>query len=621
MGNGDIIRAIEDAFGADPTAVVNLVGPLGGGKTTLLADLAGPVVVDGVDTAEAGEALAGRAGPLVVAGRIPLRSLPGWSAAGALVTIDVPAWSEEDVTRLAATHHVHPGPGLDLVRQLSGGVPLLVVSLCRALHAGAPAEVPGAVADHAVAAVLDRLGSETGVAGAGVDPAAPGVAAPGPADRRSAAPTAVPGTALAVLAAVGEADADLVRQLTDTPFDALDRLSATVRTEGGLAVAEPFRTLLDEAFRWREPVAHQVALTRATGHARHLLETTRDTGSRHRLVFRSWFLTGDRVVRDNLFPAGAPRAVVEPATAADFDDIERLVHRWARRGSLDLRSTGRILDGWLRSIPEGFLVARTPDGRAVGVANVPPITERSIASMEPVLQQHTETVTRTGELPADGRGVFVGLAFCEDREPQVHALLLRAILRPAFAHGGVVVSTMWPEYQQLVRRLGFAYRGAAADDVYGCGRPCEVYTHSFAPDRVAGWLDDLVSRGVPTPLGGDVARLRRHLRAALEGLHDPVALARSPLLAATGSTTAEALHDWLRAAVTALTCADDRLDAEAGRTLEACYGRAGAVRHDRVAQRLHHSRATHFRRLDRGLTLLATRLLFAPAAGGPVSRP
>ncbi|MEV6522746.1 hypothetical protein AB0M43_12440 [Longispora sp. NPDC051575] len=609
MGNAGVIRAIGDAFGADPTAVVNLVGPLGSGKTTLLAELAGPAVVDGVDTAGAGEALAGRAGPLVVAGRIPLRSLPGWSAAGALVTIEVPAWSEEDVTRLAATHDVQAGPGLDLVRRLSGGVPLIAVLLCRALHSGAPADVPGAVADHAATGILDRLGSEA----SGPAPA------PGSDAATPAGPPDIP-AALAVLAAVGEADADLVRELIDLPFDALDRLSLTRRTGGGLAVAEPFRTLLDEAFRWREPVTHQVALTRATAHTRHLLETAGDRAGRDRLIFRSWFLTGDRVVRDTLFPTGEPHAAVGPAAAADLDDIERLVHQWARRGGLDPRSTGRILDGWMRSTPDGFLVARTPDGRAIGVAHVPPVTERSIASMEPVLQQHTETVTANGDLPADSRGVFVGLAFCDEREPEVHALLLRAILRPAFAHGGVVVSTMWPEYQQLVRRLGFAYRGAAADDVYGCGRPCEVYTHSFAPGRLGGWLDDLTSRGVPTPLGGDVARLRRHLRAALEGLHDPAALARSPLLAVTGSTSPEALHDWLRAAVSDLVRAEDRLDAEAGRTLDACYGRAGTVRHDRVAQRLHHSRATHFRRLDRGLTLLATRLLLAPVTGAPESR-
>ncbi|WP_412539118.1 hypothetical protein R8Z50_25130 [Longispora sp. K20-0274] len=666
-----VSRAVQEAFAADPTAVVNLVGPLGAGKSTLLAGLTaraaqpgdqrpaepprgdprcgapesgapesggpgssdpgssdprsggaesggleatgprsghpGPddppgqgrtswPAVDGIDSAGAAAALVGRPGPLIVAGRLPLRSLPGWSDRPDLVTIEVPAWTDDAIDRLAAEHGVTGGPGRAAVRRLAGGVPLIAVWSCRALHAGAPAEVPGAVAAGAVPAILDRLATEG----------------------------AAPAGALDLLAAVGEADADLLDQLagpspgggrsetwadgTGGLFDVLDRLSPIRRTDLGLAVAEPYRTLLDEAFRWREPVAHRAALTRAAAHVRRLVGDTAEPRRRGSLIFQACFLTGDAAIRDALFPGPGPAAVIRPAVAADFDDIDRLVHQWTVRGSLNPRATGRILDGWLRSTPEGFLMACLPDGRAVGVANVPPVTDVSIASMEPVLQQHTEDVTDS--LPGR-RGLFVGLAFCDDRQPAIHALLLRAILRPAIQHGAVVVSTMWPEYQQLVRRLGFSYRGATATDVYRCGRPCEVYTQDFTPGYLAGWLDDLARRGVPNPVGHDVARLRRHVRAALESLRDPLALAGNPLLALTGSATPEALRDWLSDAVVGLSAADDRLDAEAGRTLQECYLHPGAVPHDRAAARLHHSRATHFRRLDRGLTILAARLMHA----------
>ncbi|MGW7105485.1 hypothetical protein ACWGHU_04910 [Streptomyces xanthophaeus] len=91
-------------------------------------------------------------------------------------------------------------------------------------------------------------------------------------------------------------------------------------------------------------------------------------------------------------------------------------------------------------------------------------------------------------------------------------------------------------------------------------------------------------------------------------LGDPAALAGSPLLLSCPRLgTPEALSGWLRSAVLELADAQDRADAEAGAILQAYYLGRGRTHHQ-VARRPHLSRAAYFRRLRRGLALVAARL-------------
>lgn len=119
--------------------------------------------------------------------------------------------------------------------------------------------------------------------------------------------------------------------------------------------------------------------------------------------------------------------------------------------------------------------------------------------------------------------------------------------------------------------------------------------------------------GQASPAGQDVpAQDPSALVAwALARIGDPASLARSPLLARPGLDSPAGLRTWLRDAVGELAAAGDRVDAEAGAILHAYYlGRPRT--HQQVARRLHVSRATYFRRLRRGLLLVASRLPVAP---------
>lgn len=585
--------------------VVNVVGPLGVGKSTVLAAVAGeePVVnardtdlraelrhvlseprtvvhVDGIDRPELAEILAeevdraGAAPHVVVAGR---RRLP---LGDGQVVLTVPRWDSTAIRELATSLGVD-GDGADLVERLAGGLPLVAHSLCRALLAPTPAQVPGAVADRALREILARLGQE----------------------QRSRQVI----DALGTLATVGVGDEELLAELVATPheqdwFADLSDLSLVTATECGLSVIEPFQTLLDLKHRWRRPVAHRSALTTAMARNRRLLATTTDESRRRALTEHSLFLTDDPLVRQALFPLAPEMPVVRPAVASDVDQIGALVHEWARQGGLSTARCERLLDGWLTRTADGFHMVSGPDGRTIGMTYTPRITDDSIAVIEPVTQQHTADL-----VDAPHGGSFVGLAVCDPRNPAAHAALLRHVLAEGIRQTRLVIATPSPQYQALSARLGFTYRGDVRHDPYECGRPAEVYHQNFA-DRasVSAWLDQFAGTGLAEPAGVDLRWCVTQVRSALDNIHDSTRLARSPLVALTATT--ERLHSFLTEAIADLASAGDQPTAQSGHLLHAYYLRR-RTDHLGIANQLHLSRATYFRRLDRGLTILAQRLL------------
>lgn len=571
--------------------VVNLVGPLGVGKSRILAGLDGAVVVDmsqryapsrlrralsagvgvvvadSVDSPRAVAATAqavGRAGiAVVVVSRRRLWSWDGWTA-GDVVTVEVEPRSDADIDALAVGCQVADPARRDLVVRLAMGIPLLAEAACRALHAGSPVDTAGPVADRLSRVVLDRLAREQ------------------PDGHRWQ-------RALNLLAAVGPGDDELLAAPPEV-FETLAGLSVVTRTELGLGVSEPYRTVLDLAHRWRRPLEHRSALTVAASHGRRLLGVTRDQHRRARLVVQGLFLTDEPLVRDAVFPPVRRPMSVEHAAPGDGDTVERLTRRWVRYRGLDLGGTDRILGLLLEQAPEAFLLARDPEGHPIGIATAVPIREATIASVEPLLQQHTATLL-TGP-----PGVLIASAYCE--QPDGHAALLRRMITLGVQYGRVVVRTPHLHYQRLVAALGFTHHGTPRDDVYRCGRPPEIYSHDFTPETLPGWLEAL-SRATPGP--GAVARqLGDLVGEAFDQLHDPEALARSPLLAFEHTPSARRLRDWLRHAAETLAASGSPAEAEAGQIL-VLYHLRRAPAHHVVARQLHLTRSTYFRRRQQGL--------------------
>ncbi|WP_431899577.1 hypothetical protein [Nonomuraea sp. bgisy101] len=595
----DVLREALDRH-----PLVNLTGPLGIGKSRLVSSLASVSVLDlsqpdaleavpaalaedtraplALDSADSPDALSaleavrarrqqdGR--PVLVVSRRSLLAHPKWTLSGATV-LRVSAWEDERIRKLAADAQLHAPQSQDLVVRLAAGNPLIAGAACRALHAGASPHVPGTVADQITQEIIERLSREL------------------PAQRWR-------GT-LDRLATMWSGDEALL-QADPEVFDALRGLSVVARTELGLAVVEPFRSVIELAHRWRQPTAHRGTRTRALAYRKRLLATEPSAEHRSRLAESVMALSDDDAVRETLFPASSSTGLVHTADPGDADDIGELMHWWARSGGLDTRRTDRMVEQWLRDDPSGFQLLRDGDGRAAGLIGLLHVAERTVPSVESLLQEHADGLFGR---PRGAGSLVLGAAYCPDRG--LHAFLLRHLLHQVRSRGLLLtVSTPNPDYQRLLRGLRFRRHGTTTDDIYRCGRRPEIYSQDFGRDALPDWVERLVpvSDGVAPqgPTGRDVGW-------ALARIRDEAGLADSPLLACARTATVMDLQEWLRDAVRTLEDGDSPEDAEAGWILRHYYlGRPRT--HQQLALQLHISRATYFRRLHHGLDTLG-RLL------------
>ncbi|MGW2473197.1 hypothetical protein [Streptomyces sp. NPDC001665] len=479
--------------------LVNLTGPLGVGKSVVVAglrdavrvDLDGAdgtdalrralaestertVVADSVDGRQRWDALRHeieRAGDLrrnvVVVSRRPLRSDPRWTGSGVATVAMAPA-PEGRIAAQAAS--IDDQDGRALVIGLAGGIPLVADAVRRALEAGTPCTAPGAVADQVAEELLERLCRE------------------------------LPGTrwrhALRLLATVGAGDERLVPGGPDH-FAALSSLSIVGRGSLGLRITEPYRTVLELAYQWRRPDAHEHARVRARGYRLGRLAATRDRTERAALIEQGIFLGAAPLVRRNLFPASPEAVRVRTAADADADNIGRLMRRWALDSGFDTRRCDSLAERWAGDDISAFHIVYDRDERAIGLANLMSVDERTAQGLEPLLQQHSSVLAHGG--------LFLGAAHCPD--PGARAQLLRRLLRQAALRDGqLIVSTANPDYQGLVDSLGFRAHGTIRDDVFRCGRPPSVYSNDFAAGALPWWLSRITGAdSTVTSMGGRLA--------------------------------------------------------------------------------------------------------------------
>ena len=131
------------------------------------------------------------------------------------------------------------------------------------------------------------------------------------------------------------------------------------------------------------------------------------------------------------------------------------------------------------------------------------------------------------------------------------------------------------------------------------------------PRATAEDRDDALQAGVAWAVRTGSLVDAAEVKSALESLRDDAALAASPLArlapGGEGPLGAAAVRDLLTSVIGRLADSPAPRDAEAGRLLSDYYlRRVGS--HEVVAERLHLSRPTFYRRLQRGLLLVAERL-------------
>ncbi|KAA9379199.1 hypothetical protein F5972_13535 [Microbispora cellulosiformans] len=591
-----VVTALGEVGAEHASAIVNVVGPLGVGKSRLLATLSSgfvdlsrtpdevhlsggaPLAVDGVDTDRRADAVSrflDRAGHgrFLIASRLPLAARPRW-AHRPIVTVELRPWSPAGIRGLARALGVPDPAHADLVVRLSGGIPLIADSLCRAILRGGEPGPEGALADAAATEVLRRLSAES---------------------------RGLPPGALPIVAAVDGADEDLLTALVRLPsraFSRLRRLSVIRPDRHGLTVAEPYRTLFDLAYRWRHPVLRDEMAARAAEHRHRQLAHAADPPLRARIADQVLYLSGRRRARRDLYADERGEFSVRRAADGDDEAIGRLLRLWGEAEGLAERQVDRMRDLWLSGADHGFHLAVDSDDHAVGMTNLTPLDPDAAPALEPLLQQYADTVLNLGRC-----GSVVGMLAVEPRFARAQPALVRHILTTGMAGGGLVVSTPWIPYQEMAARFGLRRIGDTRHDVYRCGRPSALYARTFTEQNMSAWL-----RRMRDPRSEGPGQTAELVRTALRGIRTQ---ART---SAAGPRPEPALADLMRQAVEALASSASAVDAEAGEILRLYYlTRAGG--HDLLAHRLHLSRATYFRRLEYGIGKVAeavSRALTAP---------
>lgn len=560
--------------------VVNVVGPLGVGKSRLLSlfDKAfTSTVIDGVDSDRAARTALRRVehGRFLIASRLPLACRPDWIDVPVTV-VEIAPWSTTDIHALITAFGALASEHIDLITRLSGGIPLIADSICRALRAGARADPIGALAEVAATDVLRRIAVES-----------PRVA-----------PDLVP-----LVASLDGADQDLLTALVRLPPGAFGRLRglSIVRPDRhGLTVAEPYRTIFDLAYRWRRPVVRGDLASRGAGLRALQVTGTTDASLRARLVDQILYLSARPNVHHDLYTDVSGELSVRLAGAGDEPAIDRLIRRWATEENLSAPRARRMRDLWLAGTDHGFHLAVDIDDRAIGMVNITRIEPGRTTVLEPLLQQHTDPLLN-GPFP----GAVVGMMAVEPGFARAQPTLIRHILATGIAGGRLVVSTPWLPYQQMTARFNFRSMGVTHHDIYHCGQASGVFTRTFTDNNLPGWLKHM---SAPSDDGTD--RIVEFVRVALQNLRTPTRPAASPLFTVDGLLTPSALTGILRQAIQTLADSPSTVDAQAGRILHLYYV-ARADGHDLLTHRLHLSRATYFRRLEHGIHKVAVSVAAA----------
>jgi hypothetical protein len=578
-----------------------------------------------------GRFLPGLHGPVLVvlSGRPSPRS--GVPSAGWHMVVDeivLPALPDGQAQRLLAHLGVTDTDAVDAIVDLAGGCPLL---LC-------------------VAAEAYRSGAVSGLA----DPAAPGVIARPLIARMSRELRRSDVRELLQAASVvrtfdEELLTAMVGRVRAETFDALCDLSVVRLTATGARMHDMVRQTVSAELRWRAPERYTQLRRRA---AEHLLGRPANA-DRGRVVPELLHLVGDTIGPRRFFADASDRGVcVRSAHEGDLAELERV----SRGGS---HNFGWPAGQMLRELRADFAVAK--DWFVVATAR------DQVVAYSYSLPLHRETWARV----AGARGGYSRVL-----PPSERAAIQQAPpdQPAAFLIAGTVALDSHRSAEPALRFATFTNRHVRAPKVarsyvlmphdspfeataisLGMSRRLTGIAMPLGEPTTDEWILDYGTRGFPSWVQRSL-NLPKHespldlvpddalvgqVKLALEDLYRPASLARSPLVrlrcidqgcidqgcidqgcVARDAGLAAGLRALLLRLLDELRNTGQPRDREAAALLGSYYvKRVGS--HEVIAERLGLPRTTFYRRLHRGLELLAERLrvteALTVAAGGTES--
>jgi hypothetical protein len=415
-------------------------------------------------------------------------------------------------------------------------------------------------------------------------------------------------------------DEDLLEHILERPSaDAIDKLSKLSFVETGrhgFVIHDEIRTILESDLRHRDPIRYgryrQRARDRYQERAAHAMSPAR----RAALMFDALGL--DKTVEPHLPKSTAePSSRVTPYTAADRESVLRVMkecrehHPVARTVALDERSEvllGRILD-WPHSVVD---VARAADGAIHGFAFLLPLSR---ATLE-MLGQESQIVVAARlwsesegrpipERTAESRIAVISSVQYGIEQPELANAVLMEHGYSLLMRGGVFLALTSHEfYEKAIVSVG-GRRFATMKNTVDGGEPLGLFELDIDSFGVDAWSRAVLAGEQPTRRLTS-AELVSAVQSAFLGWRDDKALSGSSLtrLVATGSRDADGVRELLKSTLDSASGAEWELPMQAVRL--AYIERSGSI--ERVADRLHVSRATLFRLLKRGVVEIASRL-------------
>jgi hypothetical protein len=424
------------------------------------------------------------------------------------------------------------------------------------------------------------------------------------------------------------------RQQTDEAFGRLCGLSVVRPGVHGLMLHEDVRRAIIEDLRWRHP-------QRYTEHRVRALAAYRDRMQAARPAERGW-LVGERLslwedafVQAFLFAPNEPGQVwLEPARPEDHGDVVRMEMIWHTQ-ILPTIGTIAYPPGYSADVHEAVFaplvscpgrrltVARDRDGQGIGFGLTLPLYKRSLPLLlgnptyAPIIRAHlgaAELAALPGNPDRADRYVLAQAAHIGILPESTHAALFRDLLATLALGKVYYVAAGLPAHRSLWESLGFEL-------IPGAESPAWIAEHDQFFGYVLdlrqigfeGWIEAVVAGRRPPRAFGTEA-LEQAVEDALKQWGDEAALASSPLLDASflyqpglDHPGPDDLRRAIRGALASAQAGAPEHDRLACRALGMAYLERPTTA-TRAASDLAVSRATFYRLLNRGLSLLAAAL-------------
>jgi hypothetical protein len=417
-------------------------------------------------------------------------------------------------------------------------------------------------------------------------------------------------------------------------FGRLCRLAVVRPGESGLLLHDDIRRVLANDLRWRHRERFVELRLRAASHFRERMRQAGPT-EREWLLAERLSLWEHTLVQALAFDDLEPGEVwVEAARPEHLSELLTIQEVWQLRvlpalfpftwtTEHDRESDNRFIADVASQPAARVRIARDSDGQGLGYSVLLPVSRETLGLLERNPTRLTFIRALWGDEPrlplpdraADSRIFFiVNLATGDVRPEATRAALIRDTLG-ALALGGVyLAATPLKPYQQLLTALGFSVMPEARNTVWSEAYPTEGMILDLRATGIEPWIEAIMAgRRPPLPLSR--SELEQAIQQLLDGWHDDAVVLASPLaerlttpLPGTSEReNAERVRQALRAAMDRTiqqTSAEDGLAIQA-LTL-AHVARDTSV--EAAARQLAVSRSTFYRLLRRGVQALARAL-------------